>query len=139
MEMQLFAIRDNKSGHFDVPHAMPHVSEAIRAFESVVADPQSKLHQYSRDYDLYQVGHYDTITGIVTPDNLFITTIQSIFTNMLQRVEALKLQLQSQKQEGGQATQCSNSVQQQKTETIASGDLAENIIADAADQFSETL
>lgn len=103
MEMTLFAIRDNKSGHFDVPHAMPHVSEAIRAFETVVADPQSKLHQYSRDYDLYQIGHYDTITGLITPDNLFITTIQSIFINMLQRVEALKQQIQTptNTQEGG--------------------------------------
>lgn len=124
MEMTLFAIRDNKSGHFDVPHAMPHVSEAIRAFETVVADPQSKLHQYSRDYDLYQVGHYDTITGIVTPDNVFITTIQSIFTNMLQRVEALKKQLQTPIQEGGQATQCSNTVQQESAEEVALGDLS---------------
>lgn len=90
MTMKLFAIRDNKVGTYLMLVMFAHLAEALRAFGKIVSDPNSQLFQFSKDFDLYQLGELDTISGIILPEVSFISTCSEILSNELKCQRELK-------------------------------------------------
>lgn len=68
MEMKIFAIKDSKAGMFNSPFFQPTHGTAERSFKELLKDPQSFVSKYPEDYDLYYLGTYDDITGVVKPE-----------------------------------------------------------------------
>ncbi|QCQ84882.1 nonstructural protein [Blackfly microvirus SF02] len=63
MVLKLFTIRDTKAGNYNAPFAQKSHGEAERTLKELTSDPQSLLHKYPEDYDLYFLGDYDDISG----------------------------------------------------------------------------
>ncbi|WNK13726.1 MAG: nonstructural protein [Microvirus sp.] len=60
-----FAMRDAKTASFSLPQFFTHPSAALRSFQTdLVNEPDgSIIRRHSTDFDLYQVGEFDTDTG----------------------------------------------------------------------------
>ena len=67
MIYKLFSTFDRVAGTFESP--APFVSEpvAIRAFKNVIDTETSFTGLNYRDFDLFEVGSFDTATGIIEP------------------------------------------------------------------------
>ena len=59
----LIAVYDRKTGLFDPPFMVKHVGHAIREFDIVKRDPNTKFGKNPEDFDLFQVGEFDESTG----------------------------------------------------------------------------
>lgn len=62
----MIAVFDKKTGLFDPPFVVRRVGEAIREWETITKDTNTKFGKHPSDYDLYQVGNFDEETGLVT-------------------------------------------------------------------------
>lgn len=60
---KLYSIYDKAAGAFCAPFQMLTDAQALRAFESNLANPQTNIHQFPEDYDLYFVGQFDDNSG----------------------------------------------------------------------------
>lgn len=65
MIQRIYAIKDSKAGLFNIPFFQVTHGTAERAFLELVKDPQSFVHKYPADYDLYFLGAYDDTTGSI--------------------------------------------------------------------------
>jgi len=65
----VIAVFDKKISLYDNPFAVRHVGEAIRQFETLTKDPQTKFGQHPTDYELYQIGTYDEESGLINPSS----------------------------------------------------------------------
>mgnify|MGYP006959789755 FL=1 len=67
MIYKLFSTFDRVAGTFESP--APFVSEpvAIRAFKNVIDNETSFTGLNYRDFDLFEVGLFDTSTGVIEP------------------------------------------------------------------------
>jgi len=65
MLQKLFAIRDSKAECFNQPFVTHTTADAERSFHRLKNDTTSMIHMYPEDYDLYQIGEYDTNTGVI--------------------------------------------------------------------------
>nr|QJB19509.1 MAG: nonstructural protein [Microvirus sp.] len=65
--MKLFAIRDTKGQFYGNPWTKRTPGEAERDFTQLAQDPQSTIHKFPQDYDLYELGDFDENTGKITP------------------------------------------------------------------------
>jgi len=78
MILQVFTIKDSKTGIFNSPFFNHTPGEAERNFRELANDPQSMIGKYPEDYDLYALGKYDDQTGKVaweeTPQHLVKAT-----------------------------------------------------------------
>lgn len=74
MILKMYTIRDAKIGAFRAPFFQNTHGEAERSFMTAVNDPQSQLHAYPEDFDLYYLGDYDdqsgTFQGLDTPQHV---------------------------------------------------------------------
>jgi len=57
------AVKDKKIGMFDSPFVVRHNGEAMREFDTVRQDKNTKFGKNPEDFDLYQIGTYDETTG----------------------------------------------------------------------------
>lgn len=64
----LFSVRDNKAGFFLPPFLLISEGEAIRAFEEATLNTQSPISQHPEDYTLFSLGHFDEVSGEITPN-----------------------------------------------------------------------
>lgn len=69
MKMQMYALKDNKTGCFMTPFPGFNDVDAIRLFECRYNDelrlrPSAPMAMFIGDYDLYAVGEYDDETGV---------------------------------------------------------------------------
>lgn len=84
MKLQIFAIFDKKAlAYVDVFH-FPHVGQAIRQLEDLLKT-QHPVAKHPADYDLYQLGDFDNVSGEITPSTppKFIQTALSLSTNSM--------------------------------------------------------
>lgn len=65
MQQLLFSIRDSKGDFFNQPFPQLTKAEALRTFAELANDPQSRIAKHPEDYDMYYLGTYDTITGLI--------------------------------------------------------------------------
>lgn len=62
----MFSIRDVKTG-FMTPDISVSPDAAIRNFSIAMSRPDVLYQSFIRDFDLYQIGDFDSDSGVVTP------------------------------------------------------------------------
>jgi len=65
MIMQIFSIFDKKTAIYSKPFYCLTMAEAIRTFGDAVNEPESPFFKHPEDYDLWQIGRFEDITGII--------------------------------------------------------------------------
>lgn len=66
MKYPVFSIRDSKVG-FMVPTVDQNVPAAVRNFEHACMASQSLFATHPGDYDLYEIGEFDSDSGELVP------------------------------------------------------------------------
>lgn len=66
--LEIFSLRDTKSAHFGKPTIAPHQAPLIREYDEAVNDSKSTLNKFPQDFDLYKIGVFNHITGVITPE-----------------------------------------------------------------------
>lgn len=66
MNLKIFAVRDIATAQFGNPMFMVNSGQAIRSFADEVnrEDKDSQLYKHPGDFELYELGDYDTETGL---------------------------------------------------------------------------
>lgn len=67
MELRAYTIRDSKAEVFNTPFFQKTHGEAERSFRQLVSDDKSMPGKYPEDYDLYYLGIYNDVTGLLSP------------------------------------------------------------------------
>lgn len=65
MRQRLYSVRDLKAEIFGPMFSSRTDSEAARNFDRLRRDPQSNIHQYPEDYQLFFMAEFDDATGSV--------------------------------------------------------------------------
>lgn len=65
MKKPVIAVYDKKIGLFDQPFIVRHNGEAIREWDIVRKDDKTKFGKNPEDFDLFQIGSYDEVTGTI--------------------------------------------------------------------------
>lgn len=63
----IVSVRDNAIGAFSNPVAVRARGEALRSFVDEVNNKDSPMNRHPKDYDLYVLGEFDTVTGRLVP------------------------------------------------------------------------
>lgn len=65
MELKIFAVRDRATDQFGNPMFLMSVGQALRSFTDEInnASKENQLYQHPDDFDLYELGVYETSTG----------------------------------------------------------------------------
>lgn len=63
MKSPICSVYDKKTGLFENPFACRHVAEAVRGWDVVRKDPNTKFCQSPEDFILYQIGTFDAALG----------------------------------------------------------------------------
>lgn len=64
---KVFAVHDTKAACFGSPLFFSTRGEAMRAFGDEANRAESMIHKHSTDFVLYEIGEYDEVTGVLTP------------------------------------------------------------------------
>lgn len=67
LKQPMIAVRDLKTGLFDRPFTVRHTAEAIREWDIVRKDPQTKFGKNPADFDLFHIADYEDATGHISP------------------------------------------------------------------------
>lgn len=67
MKQPVCAIYDKKTGLFDTPFFVRHNGEAVREWDIVRKDPNTKFGKNPEDFDLFQIANYDFQNGEIVP------------------------------------------------------------------------
>lgn len=68
MRFPLYSIRDTKAGSFQNPVVSANDFTVSRSFAESIVTRRDPIISFSpADFDLFQIGEFDTDTGIVTP------------------------------------------------------------------------
>lgn len=65
--IKIYSLRDSKSGHFGKPIMAPHHAPLIREFSDSVNNPETMYSKFPGDFDLFEIGDFDHISGQITP------------------------------------------------------------------------
>nr|WAE43305.1 MAG: nonstructural protein [Microviridae sp.] len=72
MKLGIFVVYDEKSEAYANPFCFSHKGEAVRAFEDLCKDKNSRISIHLEDYSLYCIGEFDdragSIAGKVAPE-----------------------------------------------------------------------
>lgn len=63
MRQPVIAVYDKKTGLYDNPFVVRHNGEAIREFEIVSKDSNTRIGKNPSDFELHQIGSFDYTTG----------------------------------------------------------------------------
>lgn len=55
---------------FGQPFTVNHTGQAVRSFTDEVNNPDSQVGRHHEDYELWQLGFFDTDTGEISPTKL---------------------------------------------------------------------
>jgi len=66
--LKMFAIRDNKVSAYGRPFCEQNEILASRALSVAVKDTATQLSHFPEDFDLYLLGEFDDISGVLTPE-----------------------------------------------------------------------
>lgn len=66
MTMMIYAIYDSKTEIYSQPHFLINKGTASRAWADAANDPQSPFSKHPADYTMFEIGHYNDITGNIT-------------------------------------------------------------------------
>lgn len=65
MNSKLYCIRDQKIGSFADPFPSPTPEVALRSLKTAVETGNSDVAKYPEDFDLYEIGAFDSETGTI--------------------------------------------------------------------------
>lgn len=65
-KLKAFAVFDTKLNTFNAPMFLQHVGQAERMFEEIANDPQSIVCKHPADFQLFIVGDFDDVSGVLT-------------------------------------------------------------------------
>jgi len=68
----LCAVKDIKSNNFNRPFPEINRVNAVRGLSIVVNDPNTQLHHFPQDFELFQIGTFDDETGKLESSIQFI-------------------------------------------------------------------
>lgn len=88
--LKIYAIRDNKVSVYRTPFFNENVQDALRGLQITANDGQSQIFHFPGDFDLYQLGELNVITGVITPCEP-PTFIQSAASFRKQNIEDTKV------------------------------------------------
>lgn len=80
--MVLISVFDKKASVYEAPISFPHVAHALRTYAEVPKrKPEHQFSQYPSDYDLYLVGEFDEVSGLIHPVNPpgFLEHLSNVF------------------------------------------------------------
>lgn len=60
----IVAVKDNKASVYSQPMYFPTTGMAIRSFQDALADNTNAMAKHPDDYDLYQLGEWDDLSGV---------------------------------------------------------------------------
>lgn len=66
MQLKMYSIRDAKADIFHPPFFKNTHGEAERDFEMLAKDPNSTIHKFPEDYDLWYLGTYDNSSAVMS-------------------------------------------------------------------------
>lgn len=66
MEQSVVSVFDKKTGLYGNPFIVRHVGEAIREWDVVRKNPETKYGKNPEDFDLMEIGSYDDSKGHFT-------------------------------------------------------------------------
>lgn len=72
------AIKDTKAEVFMPPYLYRTKADFIRTVQVEAKNPQSMLHKFPSDYELYIVGDWDEQTGIIPSDELRLGSVMDL-------------------------------------------------------------
>lgn len=67
MEINIYAIYDEKTDAFATPFFVTNDDIAIRSIKDVLLSPDHQFHHYPLDFHLYRLGTYFPNTGAIKP------------------------------------------------------------------------
>lgn len=67
MIYECYSVYDSAADVYSMPHQFRSHGEAIRSFESGVADPSTPFHKHAEDFSLFHIGQFDDSTGMNIP------------------------------------------------------------------------
>jgi len=62
-DLMVFSIFDSKAMAFLQPFFCVNAAVAVRTVERAVNDPNTDFHRFATDYELYQLGTFDSFDG----------------------------------------------------------------------------
>lgn len=62
-ELIVCAIRDVKADKYFPPICVPHRAQAVRSFAQECGDKESLMAKWPEDFELWQVGTFDQVSG----------------------------------------------------------------------------
>jgi hypothetical protein len=66
MKLKIFSLRDQKTDAYLNPMAMQTPGQIIRMIQDEIQKPDNLLAQHPEDFELFQIGEFDTETGQLT-------------------------------------------------------------------------
>jgi hypothetical protein len=68
MKLKVYAVRDIATDQYGTPMFLVTRAQAIRSFADEVnrEDKENLLNRHPKDYELAELGEYDTTTGLIT-------------------------------------------------------------------------
>lgn len=66
MKVKVYAVYDNKSLVYKQTFTATARGEALRSFMTAVNSPNTALHDYPEDFELYEIAEYDDVTAEYT-------------------------------------------------------------------------
>lgn len=63
MQLKMVAVFDKKTALYDPPFSVRHTGDAIRQWDIVRADKETKFGKNPEDFDLFEIGTYDDESG----------------------------------------------------------------------------
>lgn len=68
MKLKIFAVKDTRAEAFMNPFFCRTAGEAERAFSDEANKKENPFNLHPTDYCLFELGSYDQISGVITPD-----------------------------------------------------------------------
>lgn len=66
MKSIILAVYDKKTCTYDQPFTVRHLGDAIREWDVVRKNEQTKFGKHPEDFDLFQIGLFDDETAVLT-------------------------------------------------------------------------
>jgi len=85
--MSIYSIRDNKASAFNTPFFSESDVLATRSLTQAVRDPRLQLSMFPEDFDLYRLGLYDPVSGIISPAKQpeFVVSAVAVFSPIVKK------------------------------------------------------
>jgi len=92
MITKVYAIRDKKIGEFAQPYFVKNEDLAKRSLAMAMSQPGTQLHDFAEDFELMELGEWDTEKGKITSYDfpIHVCELQSIRMLQLLKMHALE-------------------------------------------------